>query len=72
MKKMKRILALAGVIILAALYVTTLVLAIADNSNSMQMFFASIVATIIIPVLIWAYTFIYRLLKKDKSNERNS
>jgi dolichyl-phosphate-mannose--protein O-mannosyl transferase len=70
MKKAKQILAIIGVILLVGLYVTTLVLAITDNSATMNVFFASIVATVMIPVLIWAYTFIYRLVtgKGDKGD----
>lgn len=66
MKKVKQVLAIIGVILLVALYLTTLVFAITDNSGTMDLFFASIVATILIPVLLWAYTFIYRLIKKKK------
>lgn len=66
MKKVKQILALMGVLLLVALYLTTLVFAITDNSGTMELFFASVVATILIPVLLWAYTFIYRLFKKKK------
>lgn len=72
MKKVKQILALIGVILLAALYVTTLILAITDNSGTMNMFFASVVATIIIPVLIWAYTLIYRLTRGNKDSDEKS
>lgn len=72
MKKIKQILALIGVILLAALYVTTLILAITDNSGTMNMFFASVVATIIIPVLIWAYTLIYRLTRGNKDSDEKS
>lgn len=64
MKKIKQVLAIIGVILLVALYLTTLVFAITDNSGTMDLFFASIVATILIPVLLWAYTFIYHLIKK--------
>lgn len=63
MKKVKRILAILGVILLAALYVITLICAITDNTDTMRMFTASVVATVVIPVLIWVYTFIYKLLK---------
>ena len=72
MKKVKQILALIGVILLVALYFTTLILAITDNSGTMNMFFASVVATIIIPVLIWAYTLIYRLTRGNKHSNKKS
>ncbi len=72
MKKLKRILALAGVIFLVLLYLITLILAITDHSDSMRMFQASVVATVIIPALLWAYSFIYRLLKKHSEQEEDS
>ena len=69
MKKIKRILALVGVILLVAMYGSTLVFAIIDNSDSMMMFKASIAATIIIPVLLWTYTLVFKLVKKDDSQQ---
>lgn len=69
MKKIKQALALCGVILLVAMYIITLILAITDNSRTMNMFFASVVATIMIPVLIWAYALIYRLTHSDKSQD---
>lgn len=68
MKKVKQILAILGIVVLLSLYVITLVCAIVDNSNTMRMFQASIVASFIIPVLIWAYGFIYRLIKKSSKD----
>ena len=71
MKKVKQILALVGVILLLCLYGATLILAITDNSGTMNAFFASVVATVIIPVLLWAYSFIYRLVRggQDKTDD---
>ncbi len=63
MKKVKQIMAIFGVVLLVALYGSTLVFALIDSSNTMSAFKASIVATIMVPVLIWAYTLIYRLVK---------
>lgn len=71
MKRIKRILALIGAVFLAALYIITLLCAVFDNRNSMALFQASVLCTVIIPALIWAYTLIYRLAKggDDKSEE---
>jgi hypothetical protein len=70
MKKVKRILALVGVILLVAMYGSTFVFAIIDNSDSMMMFKASIAATIIIPVLLWTYTLVFKLVKdNDKTQD---
>lgn len=70
MKKTKQILALIGVMILIGLYVSTLVCALSSSENFMNMLMASIYATVIIPALIWAYTFIYRLVRKDSDDEK--
>ena len=72
MKKAKQILAIIGVILLVALYVTTLIFAITDNTGTMSMFVASVVATVVIPVLIWAYTFIFKLLKNHYGPDSDS
>lgn len=70
MQKIKQILAILGIILLVSLYIITLVCAITDNSSTMNLFFASVVATILIPVLLWAYTFVYRLVKKLTHKEK--
>jgi cytochrome bd-type quinol oxidase subunit 2 len=37
----------------------------------MGMFKASIFASVVIPVLLWAYSFIYKLLSKDKDKDKD-
>ena len=69
MKKAKRILALIGIVLLVSLYVITIVLALTDDPNTMNAFRASIYCTFLVPVLIWAYTFIYKLLKNNYGNK---
>ncbi len=64
MKKVRRIIALVGAIALVALYVSTLVLALIGSEQTLTMLVAAIFSTIVLPVLIWAYTFIYNLLQK--------
>ncbi len=50
--KLKRILAMAGVIILAALYISTLVLALIGSEKTMQLLIVAVFCTIVIPVMI--------------------
>ena len=69
MKKVKRIIALVGVIALIALYVYTLVLAIIGSEQTMNMLITAIVATVVLPTLLWTYSFIYKLLKNNYSEE---
>lgn len=68
MSKTKRFLALLGVILLATLYLSTLFFAIFDSPNTMWLFKASIAATILLPVLLYAYSLFYRLSHKNKGD----
>jgi hypothetical protein len=63
-EKVKRILALAGAVILAALYLITLILAFVDPTASKDWLKAAFVTTIVIPVFIYAYILVYKYLKK--------
>lgn len=71
MKKVKRVLAMIGVVLLALLYLSTLVFAMLGK-EFMNWLMAAIVATIMVPVLIWAYGFIYRLLKEHRDEEQQN
>lgn len=62
MKKSKRILALIGVILLALLYLSTLVFALLGK-DFINWLMAAAGATLLLPVLIWAYGFIARMIK---------
>lgn len=64
MKKIRRVLAMLGVLLILALYVITIVLAFVGNAHTLPLLKASLIATVVVPVLIWTYTFIYNLLKK--------
>ena len=72
MKKVKQILAIIGVIILVGLYVSTIVCAVSASENFMNMLMTSIYASVIIPVLIWAYSFIYKLDQKKIPKKKNT
>ncbi|MCD7824684.1 MAG: hypothetical protein LUH14_01730 [Clostridiaceae bacterium] len=62
MKKLKRILAAAGLLILAAMYLMTIVSAVLATPETAKFFTASLVATLMVPVLIYVILLIYRLL----------
>lgn len=71
MKKVKQILAISGVILLLGLYAATVVLAFLGNENTLNLLKAAIYATVVVPVLLWAYSFIYKLLKnRNSDNEK--
>jgi len=63
-EKIKRILALLGAILLAGLYLITLILAFVDPTASKDWLKASVVCTVVIPIFLYAYIMIYKYLKK--------
>lgn len=69
MKKGKRILAFAGVICLVGLYLVTLVSAILATPATKDFFKISLLATIIIPLIIYVYMLVYRLIRGKKQDD---
>lgn len=69
MKQIRRILAITGIVLLVSMYLITLLCAIFDTGNGMAMFKASVTCTILVPILIWGYTVIYRLAKGRQEKE---
>jgi amino acid transporter len=55
----KQLVAWAGIILLVALYVITLIVAIFDTSASGKLFALCLFATVAVPLLIWIYTWMY-------------
>lgn len=68
MKKIRRILAIIGVIALISLYVSTLIFALMDSAQSTNFLMASIAATILIPVLIYGFTLFTKLSKNESDD----
>ena len=60
MHKGKRILALLGVILLLGMYASTMVFALIKSPYSAALFKASLYCTIVIPVIIYAGTMIFK------------
>lgn len=66
--KLKRILALIGAVLLFAMYASTLIFAFLDHSATKGLLKASIACTILIPVLLYAYTLVYRVAKSSRDS----
>jgi len=64
--KLKRLLALIGAILLIGMYVSTLIFSLMNGEFAMDMFKVSVVCTIIIPFLLYAFTLIYNVLKDHR------
>lgn len=55
MKNLKRLLAVLGSILLASMYILTLVLSLTDHSKAGNMLMASLLGTVIVPILLYAF-----------------
>ena len=67
MKRVKQVLAVFGIVIIAALYITTLILAVTGGESTKQLFIASIVATVVVPCFMYIINWVFKLIR-----ERNS
>jgi heme/copper-type cytochrome/quinol oxidase subunit 2 len=64
MKKIKRILALLVVILLLSLYALTFFASLTASPNQNALFMASLYCTVVVPIMIFAYTLVYRIVKR--------
>ena len=63
---MKRILAIIGALLLVLLYVLTFVFSRTDDPRTMSFFRAAVALTILVPVMIYGYQLVYRLVAGNK------
>lgn len=63
----KQVVAIIGILLLIALYITTLIVAFVDSSASGRLFFLCLYATVTIPLIIWVYTWMYGKLTGRKT-----
>ena len=62
-KRIKQILAWIGIVLLAAMYLAALILSFFDNPMAQALFRGAFALTILLPVLLYAFQLMYRLLK---------
>lgn len=60
MKNLKRLLAVIGIVLLAGMYILSLIFALTDNSNTGSMLMASLYATVLVPILLYAFMLVYK------------
>lgn len=69
MKKLKRILAWIGVILLLSLYIITFIVSFIKPAVTSGLLMACIFTTIALPCLLYAFQLIYRVLKNSRTND---
>ena len=70
MYKLRRIFAAAGAVVLLGMYLLTFISAILATPATHALFLGSLSATIIIPIFLYAYTLIYKMVYKKKDEDK--
>lgn len=69
MKNIKQILAILGIVLILGLNVFVIFAAGTANEDGMGLFGGAVVAMVMIPVLLWIYLYIYKLIKKHNEDK---
>lgn len=72
MKKLKQILALLTIVVIVGLYIVTLVLALMNNAYTQRFFYASLFASIFIPVMLYLIFWIANVLRQYNPNNKET
>lgn len=69
MKKLKKIMAITGVVVIAILYLATIISACIVTPATKGLFLGSLVATVIVPVIMYIFQMLCRVFMKEDSGE---
>lgn len=70
MPKVKRIAAIIGIIVIISMYLVSIISAIFATKYSYGLFMASIFCTIVIPLMIYLFTMVYKIVhRKDETDK---
>ncbi len=71
MKKAKQILAILGIVLILGINVLLIFAAAGASEDNTQIFNATIVTVILVPVLLWIYLYIYKIIKKNNEDKKD-
>ena len=69
MKNIKQILAIAGIVLILGLNILLVFAAGSASEDSMGMFGGAVVAVVMVPILLWIYMYIFKLIKKRNEDK---
>ena len=72
MKNFKQILAILGIVLIIGVNLLLVFAAGTASENNMGVFEAAVVTMILVPVLLWIYMYIFKLMKKRNEDKENS
>lgn len=70
MKKVKQILAILGIVLIIGINVLLVFAAGGATEDNTNIFNAAIVTVILVPVLLWIYLYIFKLIKKNNEDKK--
>ncbi len=65
-KKIRRIAAIIGIVLLAGMYITAFIAALGQSEHSRAIFKLALYCTFVVPVIIYLLQMIYKLANRDK------
>lgn len=68
-KKVKRIAATIGLVLFASLFLVTIISAFFASEKAPGLFLASLFSAIVIPIMIWGFIMVYRLVRRNAPTE---
>lgn len=69
MKNIKQILAVLGIVLILGVNLLLVFAAGSASEDNMGMFNGAIVTVILVPVMLWIYLYIYKLIKKRNEDQ---
>ena len=70
MKKAKQILAILGIVLILGINILLVVSAFGATEDNTNIFNAAIVTVILVPVLLWIYLYVFKLIKKNTEDKQ--
>jgi len=69
MKKTKQLLAILGIVLILGLNIFVVFAAGTASEDGMGLFGGAVVAMVMIPILLWIYLYIFKLIKKREEEK---
>lgn len=69
MKNIKQILAILGIVLILGLNVLLVFAAGTASEDGMGMFGGAVVAVVMVPILLWIYLYIFKMIKRRREED---
>ncbi len=66
----RRVIAIIAIVLLLAIYIVLFILALADSSESMRYFMTAVFASIVIPIILAWFMWMYRIKHGDDEEKQ--